>query len=79
MILGLKLPNDLNDSLKGTWQSKVSLTCRWWKDRNTIMALIGAAIMALLFNFEAELGPIFVSAPRKEVQTLSIRASEPFL
>ena len=31
------------------------------------MALIGAAIMALLYNFEAELGPIFVSAPRKEV------------
>ena len=34
------------------------------------MALVGAAIMALLYNFEAELGPIFVSAPRKEVVIL---------
>lgn len=51
-----------------------SVVSRWWKDRNTIMALVGAAIMALLYNFEAELGPIFVSAPRKEVKHLDLPA-----
>ena len=36
------------------------------------MAIVGAAIMALLYNCEAELGPIFVSAPRKEVWHLAL-------
>lgn len=46
--------------------------CRWWRDGNIILALVGAAIMALIFNFQDELAPLFVSAPKKEVLSLSI-------
>jgi len=59
------------DKKKGlTKTSHVSdtvLSCRWWKDRDVRLALVGSGMMAFIFNNLDELAPIFVSAPIKQV------------
>ena len=41
--------------------------CRWWKDRDIRLALVGSGLIAFIFNNLDELAPIFVSAPVKQV------------
>lgn len=40
---------------------------RWWREKNIILTLLRAALMALLFNLNDELAPVFVSADQSKV------------